>query len=75
MATTPADSAAASGDIIKRVSTAKFIEGTDIPKAPPGGKIIDKIREVQSAGGTTVSFEFFPAKVSEDSTALVHDGG
>lgn len=26
-------------------------------------KIIDKINEVQSAGGTVVSFEFFPAKV------------
>lgn len=27
-------------------------------------KIIDKINEVNEAGGTTVSFEFFPAKVS-----------
>lgn len=41
----------------------RMVEGTTIPCGPPGNKIIDRIREVHAAGGTTVSLEFFPAKV------------
>lgn len=40
-----------------------FIEGTSIPVGRPGNKIIDRINDVYAAGETTVSFEFFPAKV------------
>jgi hypothetical protein len=45
-----------------------MIKGTTIPVGRPGNKIIDRIREVYAAGDTTVSFEFFPAKVSAKNT-------
>ncbi|KAA0154576.1 hypothetical protein FNF27_02305 [Cafeteria roenbergensis] len=68
MASAAAEAAAPSGAGSRPAAPAggvRMVEGTTIPCGPPGNKIIDRIREVHAAGGTTVSLEFFPAKTSK----------